>query len=91
MSRASESESILVVDDSSPTTEVVQRNLAGRGFRVYTASNASEAMQVLESTPIDLVITDLKMPGPSGLDLIRHVRQNWADTEVMILTGYATV
>jgi DNA-binding NtrC family response regulator len=91
MSRPSESESILVVDDSAPTTEVVQRNLAGRGFRVYTASNASEAMQVLESTPIDLVITDLKMPGPSGLDLIRHVRQNWADTEVMILTGYATV
>jgi two-component system response regulator HydG len=91
MSRSAESESILVVDDAPTTTEVVLRNLTGRGFRVYTASNASEAMQVLESTPIDLVITDLKMPGPSGLDLIRHVRQNWADTEVMILTGYATV
>jgi len=91
MSRPSENESILVVDDSARTAEVVQRNLTARGFRVYTASSATEAMAMLESTPIDLVITDLKMPGPSGLDLIRHVRQNCGDTEVMILTGYATV
>jgi len=91
MNRSAESESILVVDDSETTTEVVQRNLAARGFRVYTRSNAHEAMKVLQSTPVDLVITDLKMPGPDGLDLVRHVRQNCADTEVMIMTGYATV
>ena len=91
MSRVAEGESILVVDDAVRTAEVVQCNLTARGFRVYTASNAPEAMQILEATPIDLVITDLKMPGPSGLDLIRHVRQNFGDTEVMILTGYATV
>jgi two-component system response regulator HydG len=91
MSRSAESESILVVDDAPTTTEIVQRNLGARGFPVYTASSVPEAMRVLESNRIDLVITDLKMPGPSGLDLIRHVRQNCADTEVMILTGYATV
>jgi two-component system response regulator HydG len=91
MNRSAECETILVVDDSETTTEVVQRNLAARGFRVYTGSNAHEAIKVLQSTPVDLVITDLKMPGPDGLDLVRHVRQNCADTEVMIMTGYATV
>jgi DNA-binding NtrC family response regulator len=91
MSRSPESESILVVDDSTATTEVVERNLVAKGFRVYTASSAAQAMGVLASIPIDLVVTDLKMPGASGLELVRHVRQNFADTEAMIMTGYATV
>jgi len=91
VTQPAESESILIVDDSSTTTEVVQRNLSAQGFRVFTASNAAEAMEVLESAAIDLVVTDLKMPGPSGLDLVRHVRQNCADTEIMMMTGYASV
>ncbi len=40
--------------------------------------------------PFDLVITDLKMPKVSGLDLVRHVRENLKDTEVMMITGYPT-
>jgi two-component system, NtrC family, response regulator HydG len=91
MTRSPERESILVVDDSTATTEVVERNLVGKGFRVHTASSAAEAMGVLAAVSIDLVVTDLKMPGASGLELVRHVRQNFADTEAMILTGYATV
>jgi DNA-binding NtrC family response regulator len=84
-------EHVLVVDDSPETVEIIQRNLATAGFGVFTASCVADAVDILGSTPIDLVITDLKMPGPSGLDLVRHVRQNHADTEVMMITGYATV
>ena len=40
---------------------------------------------------MDLVITDLKMPGASGLDLVRHVRENYRDTEVMMITGYPSI
>lgn len=84
-------ERILVVDDATDTLEVLERNLSSQGYVVFTAQNVSQALRLLEDTPVDLVITDLKMPGASGLDLVRYVRENLADTEVMMLTGYATV
>ena len=83
--------SILVVDDAPDTIEVIRRNLSSRGYRVYTAPGVSEAIALLEGTPVDLVITDLKMPKISGLDLVRHVRENYRDTEIMMITGYASV
>lgn len=84
-------ERILVVDDAVDTLEVLERNLASQGYQVFTAQDVSGAMRLLEDTRVDLVITDLKMPGASGLDLLRYVRENLADTEVMMITGYATV
>ncbi|HOE28041.1 MAG TPA: sigma-54 dependent transcriptional regulator [candidate division Zixibacteria bacterium] len=82
---------ILVVDDAPDTLEVVRRNLTAKGYRVYTAPDVGAATALLESTPVDLVITDLKMPRASGLDLVRHVRENLRDTEVMMMTGFASV
>jgi DNA-binding NtrC family response regulator len=84
-------DTIMVVDDSPATLEVLERNLTAAGFRVFTASSVSEALQLLDKTAIDLVVTDLKMPGVSGMDLVRHVRENLHNTEVMMITGYATV
>jgi DNA-binding NtrC family response regulator len=82
---------ILVVDDAPDTLELLQRNLQSQGYQVFTASNVTKAIEILETTPIDLVVTDLKMPGASGIDLIRHVRENFKDIEVMMITGYPTV
>jgi DNA-binding NtrC family response regulator len=84
-------ERLLVVDDALDTREVLQRNLNAQGFQVFTASNVGEAVRVLEVLAVDLVITDLKMPSASGLDLVRHVRENFKDTEVMMITGYPTI
>ena len=84
-------EHILVVDDAPNTLEVLRRNLESQGYRVFTAPGVVEAIKILDATPVDLVITDLKMPRVSGLDLVRHVRENFKDTEVMMITGYATV
>lgn len=84
-------ESILVVDDAPDTLEVIQRNLTSRGFRVLTASAVKEALRILDQTSVDLVITDYKMPVLSGLDLIKHVRENFPDTEVMMITGHASI
>lgn len=91
MGSSSKKERILVVDDVPDTLEVLQRNLTSQGYQVLTAPGVVEAIRILEGTPVDLVITDLKMPGGSGLDLIRHVRENFKDAEVMMITGYATI
>lgn len=84
-------ERLLVVDDAPATLEVLERNLTSEDYQVFTASGVPEAIKILEATPIDLVITDLKMPKVSGLDLVRHVRENLKETEVMMITGYATI
>jgi DNA-binding NtrC family response regulator len=79
------------VDDVADTLEVLRRNLEGAGFTVSTATSVSDAVAILEQEPIHLVITDLKMPNVSGIDLVRHVRDNYRGTEVILITGYPTV
>ncbi len=91
MSSSSPKERLLIVDDALDTREVLQRNLNAHGFQVFTAGNVTEAVRLLESMAVDLVITDLKMPGASGLDLVRHVRENLKETEVMMITGYPSI
>ncbi|MCX7021758.1 MAG: sigma-54 dependent transcriptional regulator, partial [bacterium] len=82
---------ILVVDDSPETLEMLRRTLTAEGYRVFTAGSVAEAVRLLDGTAVDLLITDLRMPNVSGLELVRHVRENNRDTEVMMITGYATV
>ena len=91
MAPAAEKECILVVDDAPDTLELIQRNLTVHGYQVFTAPSVDEAIRILDGTSVDLVITDLKMPKVGGLDLVRHVRENLRDTEVMTITGYPTV
>jgi len=82
---------ILVVDDDPNTLEVIQRNLAEEGYRIFSARSVQEALEILETTVVDLVVTDYKMPKVTGLDLIKHVRENYRDVEVMMITGFATI
>jgi DNA-binding NtrC family response regulator len=91
MDSQTKKERILLVDDSPSTLEVLERNLASQGFSILTAGSVAQAIQILDANAIDLVITDLRMPGASGVDLVRHVRENFKETEIMIITGYPTV
>ncbi len=91
MTSANRKESILVVDDVPNTVEVLQRNLTAEGYTVFTAPGVAEALRITETMPVDLVITDLKMPRASGLDLVRHIRENLKDMEVIMITGYPSV
>jgi two-component system response regulator HydG len=84
-------ERILIVDDSESTLEVLKRNLTTAGYQIFTASGVSGAIEILEQTRLDLVITDLKMPNVSGMDLVRHIRENFRDTRVMMITGYPSI
>ena len=65
---------ILVVDDEPQITRVLKTTLSSQGYGVRTASDGDEAVQLMKDWPPDLVITDLRMPNMSGLDLCRHVR-----------------
>ncbi|MGE4423027.1 MAG: sigma-54-dependent transcriptional regulator [Pseudodesulfovibrio sp.] len=82
---------ILAVDDSKSTLEVLKRNLVPAGYEVFTCGRVDEAVALLEDLVIDLVITDYRMPAASGLDLIKHVRANLPDVEIMMITGYPSI
>ena len=82
---------ILVVDDSPATLEVIQRNLEAAGYEVFIASGVEQAIVFLEQSSVDLVITDIKMPKVSGLDLLKYVKENVKGTEIMIITGYPSI
>ncbi|BCS89753.1 sigma-54-dependent transcriptional regulator [Pseudodesulfovibrio sediminis] len=82
---------ILAVDDSRATLEVLKRNLEPEGYQVFTCERVDEALSLLDELDIDLVITDYRMPEATGLDLIKHVRANHQDVDIMMITGYPSI
>ena len=82
---------ILVVDDAAPTREIIERHLRAQGHDVRTAPNVAAAMALLRNDQFDLVLTDLRMPGADGLELVRHIRDHHRWTGCIMLTGFATV
>lgn len=82
---------ILVVDDDPSLRRVLQAQLEQEAYEVAAATLPQEALLVLQLRPFDLVITDLKMPGMSGLELLKHVRLQYPQTIVIMLTAFGTV
>src|SRR6476620_4214923 len=82
---------ILVVEDDDCLRRVTQAQLQKCGHETTVSVDASEALAVLERQPIDLVLTDLNLPGMSGLELLRTIRSEYPDVSVVIVTGYGTV
>lgn len=89
--RKKEKKRILVVDDSPNVLELVRRVLTSRGYQVITSSNVVNAIDILEQMKIDLVITDLKMPNINGIELVRHVKENYKNTGVLVITGFPSI
>ena len=85
---AEEPSKILVVDDSPQISKALTDLLSTGGYLVRTAPSAERALQILESATFDLIITDLKMTGMTGIDLARQVLQKTPDLPVVILTGF---
>ncbi len=82
---------ILVVDDDSASIEAVIEVLEREGYDLSAASGGHEALRMLASEDIDVVITDEKMPDLSGIDLLKHIKDNYPYTQVIILTGYGSI
>lgn len=83
---------ILVVDDDEPSWELLSRRLEQDGFQVYPAADGLQAIAVLEHDPIDLVVTDLRMPHMDGAELTRYLRAQprFQKLPVIVLSGYAS-
>jgi DNA-binding NtrC family response regulator len=82
---------VLVVDDDRAVRAALRVNLAKAGIEVTLAENAELALTLLESQPVDLILTDVRMPGQGGLELLAAVRPRWPDIEVVVMTGYGNV
>jgi two-component system, NtrC family, response regulator HydG len=82
---------ILVVDDEVSNLKVLERLLGKGGYAVFTAASGPEALDVLRAEQPELLLTDLKMPGMDGLELLRAARTVSPTTEVILMTAYGTV
>src|ERR1039458_613351 len=84
------SRKVLVVDDDPAVRKSIDRVLTGKGYAVITAENGEEALRKLNEAKYDLVYTDIRMPGMSGLEVAEQVKARRPWTPVVIITGYGT-
>ncbi len=82
---------ILIVDDERNLLKTLKDSLSLEGYHVMTASNGRNALQILTMQSVDVVLTDVKMPGMSGFRLLKEVRQKWPETHVIVMTGYGSI
>jgi len=82
---------VLVVDDERPILESLQMIFEREALDVVTTPDAKEALEILRKRPVAAVVTDLMMPGMSGIDLLKAARAVAPETEVIVMTAYGTV
>lgn len=80
---------ILYVDDEEANLRALARALRKEPFELLTARSAAEALELLERTPVDVVVSDERMPGMSGSEFLNRVCKKYPETVRIILTGYA--
>jgi two-component system response regulator RegA len=83
--------SLLLVDDDPTFCEVLGEALSKRGFSVRIAHNVTDALRLVEASLPAYAVIDLRMPGPSGLDLVAKLRVCNPDLKLVVLTGYASI
>ena len=80
--------SILVVDDEQMMCTLLTKILRREGYQVETAAGGAEALEKLQRAPYSIVISDMKMPGMDGFELLKQVKQMYPDVGVIIMTAY---
>jgi two-component system response regulator HydG len=83
--------SLLVVDDELTTRDLCRDVAGDAGFKVYVAPTTEDAIAILDQYPVDIVVTDLKVPQIGGLELLKRIRANNPETAVVVLTQYGTI
>jgi two-component system response regulator RegA len=89
--RETQPPSLLLVDDDEVFRERLARAFRGRGFEVRTAGDVGLALSLAREDTPELAVVDLRMPGGSGLDLVRELKALDPSTEVVVLTGYGSI
>ena len=84
-------QSIILVDDEDHFRGRLVRAFTNRGYTVYQAANVGEALTIIKENRPDWALVDLKMPGKSGLDLIREAKDFMPTLKIVVLTGYGSI
>ncbi|WP_055443219.1 sigma-54-dependent transcriptional regulator [Lacinutrix himadriensis] len=84
-------ENILIVDDDVHILELIQRHLQALNYHTYKAISVKEAIAILQDKSIDLLITDLKMPGVDGLELVKYVSEHFPNIPKLVVTGFPSI
>nr|WP_315235193.1 HD domain-containing phosphohydrolase [uncultured Albidiferax sp.] len=82
---------VMCVDDEPNIVAALRRLFRGTGYSVVTATSGAEALELMAQQPVDLLISDMRMPGMDGAQLLEQVRARWPDTVRVLLTGYADI
>jgi DNA-binding NtrC family response regulator len=82
---------VMVLDDEPIVGDRLRPALAKGGFDVEVFTDSAAAIERLKQKSFGVLVTDLKMRGPSGMDVLRFVRENAPKTQVIVITGYATI
>ena len=85
----SEAISILVVDDNLAMADTLADILEAKGFTIYAAAGGVEALEILRKQPIDILLTDVKMPEMNGLELYRKTRKAYPNLTTIFMTAYS--
>ena len=88
---SSSAPSLLVVDDDTTLRERLALAFTRRGYEVRTAASHAEALLLAKQESPELAVVDLRMPGPSGLELIRDLKAIDPETRIVVLTGYGSI
>ena len=91
MSTNSPTARILVVDDESAIRYSITKTLQRVGYQVDSAASGEEALQMMSQSHFDVILTDIRMPGISGVELLAQVKEHAPDAIVILLTGYASL
>lgn len=81
---------LLLVDDEEDFRRTIAKRLKRRGMTPEEAGNGEECLAMIAERPMDVVVLDVKMPGMSGIEILRRIKEKHPGTEVLLLTGYAT-
>lgn len=82
---------ILIVDDDEVVRLGYLRTLADDQCNAEVAWNGNEALRVMEQHPFDVVLLDLRMPGPDGMSVLKTIKEKWPESEVVVVTGYPSI
>jgi DNA-binding NtrC family response regulator len=82
---------VLVVDDEEQFLKVFSQRLEGRGLKVDTSSTGEEALKKVKDKDFDAIVLDLVMPGMSGIETLKRIRNDNPDVQIIILTGHGTI
>ena len=82
---------ILIVDDEDSTRNLCRDVITDSGLRTRVASTTEQALEILDQSPVEILITDLRVPQIGGLELLKRVRQDFPQTAVLVLTQYGTI